>query len=112
MRQHVIGLDEPKAREFCIRLWFELTIAGRGIWSDDTLDAATQLNALKWLNEIQHRVWGAHATPGADAMAHLLDRIASHCEQAPVLQAHVRVALDSALLAASGADVAPGGSDT
>ncbi|WP_296282811.1 hypothetical protein [Pseudoxanthomonas sp.] len=46
MRKHVIELDEPQAREFCLRLWLELTIAGRGIWSDDTLDAATQLNAL------------------------------------------------------------------
>lgn len=112
MRERVIELDESQAREFCIRLWFELTIAGRGIWSDDTLDAATQLDALTWLNEIQHRVWGAHARPSADAMVHLLDRIVSQCEQAPALQAHIRVALDSALLAASGADVAPGGSDT
>lgn len=99
MRERLTGLDDSQTRDFCIRLWFELTIAGRGIWSDDTLDAATQANALKWLNEIQHRVWGVHASRSPDALPHLLDRIVSHCEQAPVLQHHVRIALHSALRA-------------
>lgn len=102
MRAHVLGLDETQARIFCTRLWLELTIVGRGIWSDEGLDAAAQLNALTWLNEIQHRVWGAHARPGPEALARLLDRISSHCEQAPPLTFHVRVALDHALLAAVG----------
>ena len=110
MRERVTGLNEAQARDFCVRLWFELTLAGRGIWSDDTLDAATQANALKWLNEIQHRVWGAHASRRSHALPHLLDRIVSHCEQAPVLQSHVRIALDSALLAVFHHPVA-GGSD-
>jgi len=107
MRERLTRLNESQRRDFCIRLWFELTIAGRGIWSDDTLDAAMQANALKWLNEIQHRVWGAHASRSPDALPHLLDRIISHGEQAPGLQPHVRIALDNALHAvhpAGGAD--------
>ncbi len=103
MRTHVVALDGTQAKKFCTRLWFELTIVGRAIWSDETLDAAAQLNALKWLNEIQHRVWGAHASLRPDALANLLDRIISHCEQAPPLQCYVRMALDSALRATTGA---------
>ncbi|MBD9478866.1 hypothetical protein [Pseudoxanthomonas sp. PXM02] len=107
MRARIVELDASQARHFCIRLWHELTIAGRAIWADETLDPAAQLNALKWLNEIQHRVGGAHANTRPDALAHLLDLIISHCEQAPPLQFPVRVALDSALRATTGADATP-----
>lgn len=103
MRARVVALDGTRAREFCTRLWLELTIVGRSIWSDEGLEAAEQLNALKWLNEIQHRVWGAHASPRPDALAHLLDRIMAHCEQAPALSSHVRVALDHGLNAVDAA---------
>jgi len=103
MRTRVVALEGTQAKAFCTRFWFELTIVGRAIWSDETLDAAAQLNALKWLNEIQHRVSGAHASLRPDALATLLDRIISHCEQAPPLQFHVRMALDSALRATNGA---------
>ncbi|MDR7069803.1 hypothetical protein J2X02_002654 [Pseudoxanthomonas japonensis] len=105
MRARVIALNASQAKAFCLRLWLELTIAGRGIWRDDALDAPSQANALKWLNEIQHRVWGAHAASRANALPNLLDKIVSCCAQAPVLQAHVRVALEGALSAACGADV-------
>ena len=57
MREGIKALKGDDARAFCTRLWFELTIVGRAIWSDESLDQATQLNALKWLNEIQHGVW-------------------------------------------------------
>ena len=111
MRAHVVGLSGPQARYFCIRLWHELTITGRAIWNDKALDTASQLNALKWLNEIQHRVWGAHANLRPDALANLLDQIISHCERAPALEVHVRVALDRALLAASSTEGTPGSPD-
>jgi hypothetical protein len=110
MRERLIGLDLSHAKAFCLRLWFELTLAGRGIWIDSTLDAASQANALKWLNEIQHRVWGAYTSHAPDALAHLLDRIVSHCEQAPPLASHVRVALDRALLVVTGGEATAGAS--
>jgi len=97
MREVVVNLTEAEAKEFCLRLWLELTIAGRGIWSDESLDPASQLTSLKWLNEIQHRVWSAHASCGPEAMALLLNRIAEHCENAPHIKSHVRIALDRSL---------------
>ena len=111
MRARVVELSGPQARYFCIRLWHELTITGRVIWSDEALDMASQLNALKWLDEIQHRVWDAHANPCLDVLANLLDQIISHCERAPALEVHVRVALDRALLAASSTDTTPNAPD-
>ncbi|MUV14570.1 hypothetical protein [Noviluteimonas gilva] len=97
MRDQLRNLRGQKAKDFCIRLWFELTLAGRDIWSDHGLDRDAQLNALKWLNEIQHRVWGAHARDDDEAISGLLACIVSHCEQSPILGGHVRIALDSAL---------------
>jgi hypothetical protein len=99
VRDKVTRLAGPEAKHFCIRLWYELTIAGRAIWSDDTLDQATQLNALKWLNEMQHRAWSAHCRDDDEALAWLLDRILAHCDEAPVLGFHARVALERSLAA-------------
>ena len=104
MRDRVVNLSGPQAKRFCIALWNELTIAGRCIWSDDKLDLETQLNALKWLNEIQHRVWGAHARDDQDALSWLLDRIISHCDREPAQRSHVRVALDRSIASVSAVD--------
>jgi hypothetical protein len=103
MRERITALRGDEAKAFCIRLWLELTIAGRAIWSDESLDQGTQLNALKWLNEIQHRVWGAYSSDEESALAHLLDRVIAHCDNAPVLAFHVRVALDRSFAALSSA---------
>jgi hypothetical protein len=99
MKSQMRALKGPQAKAFCIRLWLELTIAGRSIWSDEALDRDAQLTALKWLNEIQHRVWGAHARDDDDSMSWLLDRIVAHCEESQILGGHVRIALDRSLVA-------------
>ena len=108
MRDQVKNLTESEGNDFLIHLWNELTVAGRCIWSEETIDQATQLNALKWLNEIQHRVWGAHSRHDEDRLLWLLDRIISHCEQAPILKFHVRVALDRSLAAVKASAAAAG----
>lgn len=97
MQDRLNALNAAHTKAFCIRLWLELTIVGRGIWADGAGDAASQLNQFKWLNEIQHRVWGAHADSRDGALAHLLERIASHCAQAPGLEREVGAALHRAL---------------
>jgi hypothetical protein len=109
MRVQVESLSGAQAKDFCIRLWLELTIAGRAIWSDDRLDQETQLGALKWLNEIQHRVWGAYSRVDHEALSWLLDRIISHCNESPVLRGHVRIALDRSLAAVISATSKTGG---
>jgi hypothetical protein len=93
------SLSRPQAKEFCTRLWLELTIAGRSIWSDDQYDQQTQISALKWLNEIQHRVQRAYVRNDSEALSWLLERTISHCKECPAISGHVRVALDRSLAA-------------
>ena len=81
--------DESSRRRICERLWFELTIAGRTIWSDPALNVETKLEALKWLNEIQHRVWHSHAEANSKFVQDLDWLIAHHVSQAPQIEAHV-----------------------
>jgi hypothetical protein len=93
------SLSGPQAKEFCIRLWFELTIAGRSVWSDDRLDQQAQLAGLKWLNEIQHRVWGAYMRDDGEALPWLIERIKAHCDACPAVEGHVQIALKRSLSA-------------
>lgn len=97
MRDKVVGFSEAQAQRFCIQLWNGLTIAGRAIWSDPDAPMATQLNGLKWLNEMQHRVWTAWSQPSGARLLVLLDQLAAGCEQAPELVPLVRYALDHAM---------------
>jgi len=96
MHDHAPILSESQAQHFCTQLWLELIIAGRSIWSDPNLPPATQLNCLKWLNEIQHRAWTAHSQPSAERLAVLLDQITAACKQAPELAPSLKFALQQA----------------
>ena len=52
-------------RRVYTRLWFEQTIAARDISSDEGYSESQKLEALKRINEIQHRVWHAYIeSPG------------------------------------------------
>lgn len=107
MREQAINFNEAQAKRFCTRLWFELTVAGRSLWSDPEISEATQLNGLKWVNEIQHRVWGAYSCPGEGKLTALLDQIVAACEQVPELGAALRNALDRAANASDDVNDAP-----
>ncbi|WP_312252928.1 hypothetical protein [Stenotrophomonas sp.] len=100
MREDLLTLTDSQAQLFCSQLWLELTIAGRSIWSDPNLPPATQLNCLKWLNEIQHRAWNAHAQPSAERLTVLLDQITAAYKQAPELTPSLSFALQQATKAA------------
>jgi len=93
---------EPETRRrVYLRLWYELTIAGRSICMTPEWSETKKLEGLKALNEIQHRVWGAHADPAGYAPAHLEQIIRQHLEQAPHVRGEVGAACRDALLAAS-----------
>ena len=67
------------------RLWYELTIASRAVWSEPHLSNEQKMEGLKWLNEIQHRIWGAHQNPNGYAPSDLVGLIGSHIEKATFL---------------------------
>ena len=81
--------NESLRRRIYERLWFELTVAGRAVWSDSALSNEAKLEGLKWLNEIQHRVWRAHAEAGGISDQDLDRYIAHHVLQAPEIAPHV-----------------------
>ena len=49
-------LDEEKRIRFYEILAHNLTVTVRGIWSDEHLTDAQKIEAMKWINEIMHRV--------------------------------------------------------
>jgi hypothetical protein len=79
------------------RLWFELTIAGRAVWSDPDLSTEQKLEGMKWLNEIQHRIWGAHQNPDGYAPPDLIGLIGTHVENSPYLKSLVRGSISAAI---------------
>ncbi|MCW0451708.1 hypothetical protein NB721_000794 [Xanthomonas sacchari] len=89
--------SEKEQQDFCLYLWFELTIAGRAIWSDDQLDQPSKFETLKWLNEVQHHVYNAYRRSGEGALSLLFERVTALCKEAPCLTFHVRVAVDRAV---------------
>jgi hypothetical protein len=94
------ALSSDKRKEVYARLWCELTIAARSIWSDDRYSESQKLEGLKWLNEIQHRVWHGYMESPGYSPASLLNRIGGHVQQAQYIREHVgccfRRAIDGA----------------
>ena len=69
-------LSSRERSKFYEQLLFAFTIAGRAIWSDDTATDEAKLDALKWLNELTHRVWNIHIdTEKQDNGIHLLREV-------------------------------------
>jgi len=77
---------EHSRRRVYEQLWLELTIVGRDVWLRSDLQLSEKLEGLKWLNEIQHRVWGAHANAAGSAPADLYATIQHHAAQAAALK--------------------------
>lgn len=86
------------------KLWLELTIVGRMVWAGTEWDTPQKLEGLKWLNEIQHRVWGAHADPARISPTDLYTTIQHHAAQASTLNEVVETACARSLHALTHAD--------
>ena len=100
MRDFVAELEALSSgvrHQIYARFWFELTIAARDIWSDDRYSDAKKLDGLKWINEIQHRVWHGYMESPGYSPESFLDRIGSHVQQAQHIQHCVSTALRRAI---------------
>jgi len=93
---------DPRRRVY-EKFWLELTIVGRMVWDGD-FDALEKVEGLKWLNEIQHRVWGAHADPVSISPARLYSTIQHHAAQASALKGVIDTACLRSLRAIGGVD--------
>jgi len=83
-------------------LWFELSIAARDILSDENYSDAQKLEGIKWINEIQHRVWHGYMESPGYSPEHLLSRIKIHVQQADHIRSCVSTALRRSINSTAG----------
>ena len=87
----------PESRnEFLLALLFELTIVGRMIWAEDELTDPRKQEALKWLNEINHRILNVHNNPDI-SLAALQKTIQHHVTQGAIPDGWVTFAWNRAV---------------
>jgi hypothetical protein len=70
------------------QLWYEFTIVGRDVWLRNDLQLSEKLDRLKWLNDIQHRLW-AHANAALYSATDLYATLQHHAAQASALREHL-----------------------
>lgn len=56
--EQIKKLSDDQKLEFYVLLAHYLTVKIRFIWSDEELTASQQVELIKWVNEIQHRLTG------------------------------------------------------
>lgn len=75
--------------QFLHTLLYRLTIAGRAIWSDNHFSDPEKQDALKWLNELNHRLWNmiseCQLNNDADFATHLHGHLQFHHSQSYLL---------------------------
>ncbi len=54
--QNINVLNQEEKIAFYLTFANRLTTANRNIWSDDSFSLAEQIDAMKWTNEVMHRV--------------------------------------------------------
>jgi hypothetical protein len=54
--EQMAKLSDEQRLHFYEVLAHNLTVAVRGIWSDESIDNAEKIDRIKWVNEILHRV--------------------------------------------------------
>ena len=78
---------------FIDELLFSFTITARGICSEVLSTDAEKLEALKWLNELVHRIWNLRFDIQQDNYKdfgnRLFDNFKFHCEESKLLCDHL-----------------------
>jgi hypothetical protein len=98
----IAALTSDQRQQIYLKLWNELTIAGRAIWSDPSYSDPQKLEGLKWLNEIQHRVWNGYMQVPGYTPELLLSLINDHVRQADHIRGHVGTCFRRAINSAVG----------
>lgn len=79
----------------------EITIMNRGIWSDDSFSEQEQLEALKWSNELVHRIQNIHfelkQQQDNKAVERIFENINFYKDQSLVLKSYLPSCLKSAI---------------
>lgn len=79
---------------------FAFTVSVRAIWSDEQPSGKDKLEAFKWLNELNHRIWNIRfdIKNGIenDSIERLYENMKFYGEQSALLQSHLAPAFLSA----------------
>lgn len=79
---------------------FSFTISARGIWSDGQSTDAEKVEAFKWLNELNHRIWNIRSELKKgldnDSINRLYENLKFYGEQSALLGQHLAPTLLSA----------------
>ena len=81
---------------------FALTVSARAIWSDEQSSDKEKVEAFKWLNELNHRIWNIrfYLKNGIDddSVTRLYSNLKFYGEQSALLQTHLMPSLSSAFM--------------
>lgn len=107
--EQMAKLSDEQRLHFYEVLAHNLTVAIRGIWSDESIGDAEKVERMKWINEIQHRVTAkvyvlrlkTHEWTEEDFESLILGYIASH----PGIAKEVRWAVRSSYRTVSGVEI-------
>lgn len=96
----LIALSTQDKKLFLELLLFSFTISARGIWSDELPSDRDKVEALKWLNELNHRIWNIRFEleegVDSDSISRLYENLKFYGEQSALLRQHVMPTLLSA----------------
>lgn len=93
--------SDPDKVLFCELLIFQFTLTNRGIWSDIKLQDKEKVDAMKWLNELSHRIWNIifdlKNNKGDDSISRLYENIKFYSGQSDFLKMHLGPTILAAL---------------
>lgn len=85
---------------FLESLLFSFTISVRAIWSDEQLPDKDKVEAFKWLNELNHRIWNiiSELKEGVDtdSITRVYENLKFYSNQSALLTMHLAPTLLSA----------------
>ena len=78
---------------FLESLLFSFTISGRGIWTDEQQSDKEKVEAFKWLNELNHRIWNIRHElkegVDSDSIIRLYENLKFYGDQSALLRMHL-----------------------
>lgn len=109
--EHTMKLSGEHRLHFYEVLAHNLTIAIRGVWSDDSTSDAEKVERMKWFNELLHRVTAKASSqrlsPGAWTEEDFGDMVEAYIESDKGIGADVERAVRFSYQAVAGEEMEP-----
>jgi hypothetical protein len=107
--ERMAALDAEQRLHFYEVLAHNLTVAIRGIWSDDTTSDSEKVERIKWINEILHRAtakaWVLRLKSHEWTEEDFGSLVSGYVADCPGIASEVRAALNRSYRAVAGEDM-------